>query len=164
MKITNNFSLKELISSDTAKRENISNMPGSREMSNLVSLCNNVLQPLREFMGRPIKINSGYRSPKLNTKIGGSRTSSHMKGEASDIECQDDRLNIKMFKYILENLEFDQCIIYKSVYGRPRFVHVSYSKTENRNQALLKRDGGGYELTNVQSVLKEFDKKWQSGI
>lgn len=160
MKITKNFSLIELISSDTAKRENISNMPGNKEMSNLVELCENVLQPLRNFMGKSIKVNSGYRSPKLNTKIGGSRTSSHMKGEAADIECDNDNFNIKMFKFILENLQFDQCIIYKSKYGRPRFVHVSFSKIENRKQSMLKRDGGGYELINVKSVLKEFDEKW----
>ena len=160
MQITSNFSLKELISSDRAKREGISNMPGDKEIVNLIRLCENVLQPLRDFMGKPIKINSGYRSKELNTKVGGSKTSSHMKGEAADIECDNDELNIKMFKYILENLDFDQCIIYKSVYGRPRFVHVSYAKTENRKQALLKRDGGGYEITNVDLVLKEFDEKW----
>jgi hypothetical protein len=156
MKLSKNFWLSELTNSRTAKLEGIKNNPSSVEIDNLKRLCENVLQPTRDYIGEPININSGFRSKKLNTAIGGSKTSSHMKGEASDIESGNDTNNVEMFCFIADNLDFDQLIIYKSTEGRPRFVHVSYAEGNNRNQTLLKRDGGGYELTNSDAVKEEF--------
>jgi hypothetical protein len=156
MKLSKNFQLSEFTRSQTASKHNIKNEPSQVEIENLRALCLNVLQPLREYIGKPIKINSGYRCEELNKKIGGSKTSSHKKGEASDIECDNDKENVNLFLYIIETLDFDQAIIYKSTKGEPRFVHVSYREGSNRNQAMIKRDGGGYELTDSEKIKKEF--------
>ena len=156
MKLSKNFNLSEFTRSQTASNHGIKNEPSEIEIENLRRLCVNILQPLRDQVGKAIKINSGYRSEELNKKVGGSKTSSHKKGEASDIECDQDRENVNLFLYIIENLDFDQLIIYKSTTGQPRFVHVSYREGSNRNQAMIKRDGGGYELTDAEKIKKEF--------
>ena len=85
MKLSKNFSLEELIKSDTAIRKEINNIPSEDVTSNLQELVDNVLQPIRDRMG-PVVIVSGYRSPQLNTEIGGSKTSDHCLGMAADIE------------------------------------------------------------------------------
>lgn len=156
MKLSNNFTLSELTNSQTAKAKRINNSPNLSHIDNLKRLCENILQPLRDYMGEPIKVNSGFRSKKLNFAIGGSKTSSHMKGEAADIECDNDKKNPEIFLFILQNLDFDQLIIYKSEEGKPRFVHVSYSEGNNRNQAMIKRDAGGYELIDLDGIQAEF--------
>jgi len=159
MQLSKNFRLNEFTRSDTASSRGIKNEPNEVQIDNLKELCLNVLQPLREYLGKPIKVNSGYRSEELNKAIGGSKTSSHKKGEAGDIEVSGDKLNVRAFCYIVDSLEFDQVIIYKAKDGRPRFVHVSFTKGKNRKQAMLKRDGGGYELTDTGKVREEF-KEW----
>ena len=86
MKLSNNFSLKEMTKSQTALRRGIDNEPGEEEQANLQQLCEQVLQKVREHFGKPVTVNSGYRSPELNKAIGGSTTSDHCKGMAADIE------------------------------------------------------------------------------
>lgn len=96
--ITANFTLNELIYSSTADRYDIDNTPGQFEYNNLVKLCKEVLQPIREKYGKPITVNSGYRSPQLNSKLKGSATSQHCKGEAADIDCEN---NERLFNIII---------------------------------------------------------------
>lgn len=99
-----------------------------------MQLVEAVLQPCRDYMGIPIRVNSGYRCPALNTLVGGSKTSDHLRGCAADISCTD---NKKLLDYLTgPYVDFDQLIIYGSLY-RPRFLHVSYrSLSENRHQVL----------------------------
>jgi len=86
MKLSNNFSLSEFTDSNTAERRGIDNSPTAEHIHNMVALCENVLQPLRERIGKSIRVSSGYRSEALNDAIGGSKTSEHSKGMAADIK------------------------------------------------------------------------------
>ena len=86
MKLSNNFSLNELVRSQTAERKSIDNTPSAEHQENLKSLCMNVLQPIRDHFGKVVTVSSGYRSPELCIAIGSRTTSQHAKGEAADFE------------------------------------------------------------------------------
>lgn len=124
MKLTEHFTLEEL----TATSKKIKNIPTEKEISALKKLCENVLEPLRVMYGGAIVVNSGFRSPELNSAIGGSKTSQHVKGEAADLDCNNNRL---LFELIKNNFEFDQLINEKNY----SWIHVSFSD-KNRNQCL----------------------------
>ena len=130
------FTIDELCHSDTAIRLNIPNSPDSKSVRNLVSLIENVLDPLRESFGKPIIVNSGYRSRSLNTIVGGSATSQHLFGQAADITAQDKRDNRILFDMLKHQGNFDQLIWEKGGSLYPDWVHVSYSTISNRRQIL----------------------------
>lgn len=134
MNLTKNFTLQEMYKSTTAIRLGIDNTPSDIAINNLRLLCNNVLQPLRDHMDESIKVNSGYRSPDLNKKIGGSKSSQHCLGQAADISCGERTAEI--YEYIKNNLIFDQIIWEFGDDDNPDWVHVSYSSTKNRKQCL----------------------------
>ena len=79
MNLTANFTLSELVKSDTALRHDMDNTPGETEIENLRQLCEQVLQPVRDYFQKGVKCNSGYRAPAVNQKVGGSPTSDHCK-------------------------------------------------------------------------------------
>lgn len=111
MKLSPNFSLKEMCYSTTAIRNDIENLPNQEQLVCLTSLAWQVLQPIREEMGR-IDVNSGLRSEKLNQLVNGSRTSDHCKGKAADIEANDIEIsNLQLAEWISKNLTFKQCIL-----------------------------------------------------
>lgn len=133
MKLSNNFDLAEFVKSDTATRMGIDNTPAFQEVENIARLVVNVLQPLRNAYGKPITVNSGYRCQALNKAVGGSPTSSHMKGEAADITAGSKEENKVLFELVKKlNLSFDQLIEEKEF----SWVHISYRKGNNRNQIL----------------------------
>jgi hypothetical protein len=137
-KISKHISYKEGIKSNTAMRLNIDNSPGEYHLGNMNAVAINVFEPLREWVGGPIKINSFYRSVALNKAIGGSSRSQHCEGRAMDI---DDtfryKTNAEMYKYIKENLSFDQMIWEFGTDKNPDWVHISYvSEEQNRNRCL----------------------------
>lgn len=142
MKLSNNFSLAEMTRSSTATKKGIDNTPNGAQIENLLILCDNVLQPLRDALG-PIVISSGFRSVKLNTAIGGSSSSQHcaLKGAASDIDLG--LLNAKVFNYIKSNLIWDQLIWEFGSESCPSWVHVSFNEGHNRKQILkaIKQNG-----------------------
>lgn len=121
------FTIKEL--SSTNKR--INNVPNSSVINNLTALVDNVLDAARELYDKPIKINSGYRSPELNKAVGGVSNSQHILGEAADITTGTKEGNKVLFNLIRENLKFDQLIDEKDY----TWLHISY-KQRNRNQIL----------------------------
>lgn len=128
------FTIKELTQSETAQKYNISNIPNKEQEQNLIQLIHNILDPLREAYKKPIIVTSGFRSLELNTKINGSKTSQHIKGQAADIKSKEDTIeeNKKLFKLIQDlNLPFDQLI---DEYNY-NWVHVSFSP-KNRRQIL----------------------------
>jgi uncharacterized protein YcbK (DUF882 family) len=130
MILSKNFTLEELIASPTATELGIDNKPGERETASLRNLCEQVLQPLRDRLGKSIAINSGYRCPALNKAVGGVDTSQHVKGEAADIRVDGIQAR-ELFNHVRDSgMEFDQLILY------PTFVHVSFSKGRNRKQVL----------------------------
>ena len=105
----------------------------------------NIFEPLRKFVGGPIKINSFFRCAELNEAIGGSKISQHCQGRAIDLDDTfGHKTNAEMFNYIKENLNYDQLIWEFGDDNNPDWVHVSYvSETENRNRRLkaYKKDG-----------------------
>lgn len=127
------FTIAELCRSNTADRLGINNRCNQDHVVNLTALVNNVLDPLREWYGKPLTVSSGYRCPELNKAVRGSSTSQHMKGEAADIDTGDRGQYKLLFDYIQKNLPFDQ-LIDESNFS---WVHVSYrADGENRNQVL----------------------------
>jgi len=136
--ISKHISLQEGIKSITAIRLGIDNTPTDDDMDSMVTLAKKIFEPLRSWVGGPIKINSFYRSPDLNTAIGGSPNSQHCKGQAIDIDdIYGYKSNAEMFQYIKKNLDFDQIIWEFGDNNNPNWVHVSYvSPQENRNRCL----------------------------
>ena len=109
--------------------------PLARE--NVKALVREVLDPVREKLGMPIVVNSGYRCERHNKDVGGVKNSQHLRGEAADIHCAD---NERLKQLIIENGKFDQLITY------PTFLHVSYKRTGGNRHQRLKKGGAGYEL------------------
>jgi hypothetical protein len=137
MKLSENFSLAELVKSQTAVRKGINNEPGTAEIENLIHLAKNILQPVREHFGKPVIISSGYRSPELCEAIGSSAKSQHAKGEAADFEIGGVD-NKELAAWISKNTEFDQLILefYDGVDPNSGWVHCSASKEKSRKQLL----------------------------
>jgi len=140
MKLSKYVSLSEVTKSDTATRRGISNEPTPEHLENLKTICTEVFDKIREHFGVPIYISSGYRSAALNKAIGGSSTSDHNLGRALDLD-QDFRsngiTNMDVFKFIKDNLEFDQLIYEFGNSKNPDWVHVGYRKGANRKQILV---------------------------
>ena len=136
MKLTKHFSLEELCKSQTAIRLGIDNLAKDENVIiNLKTICENILEPIRENYGIPFSPNSGYRSPKLNNAVGSSHKSQHLKGQAVDIEIPSID-NYDLAQWIRNNLNFDQLIL-EFYNGQPSsgWVHVSFAE-ENRKQLL----------------------------
>ena len=140
MKLSKYVSLSEVTKSDTATRRGISNEPTEEHLENLKTICTEVFDKVREHFGVPIYISSGYRSAALNKAIKGSSTSDHSLGRALDLD-QDFRsngiTNMDVFKFIKDNLEFDQLIYEFGSSKNPDWVHVGYRKGANRKQILV---------------------------
>ena len=138
-RISEHVSLKEGVKSHTATRLNINNIPCELDLINMKTIAQEVFEPLRKFVGGPIAINSFYRSPKLNSAIGGSTSSQHCSGRALDIDDKYGyKTNAEMFKYIKNNLDYDQLIWEFGDINNPDWVHVSYvSEDVNRRRCLL---------------------------
>ena len=137
MKLTKNFSLEEMYRSDTARRCGIDNKPQTEEVvENLRALCLEVLQPLRDHLGRPVTITSGYRCKELNKRVGGVRNSQHLKGEAADIRVKNREELIEMMKFLMDETQFDQLIWEKA--GATEWVHVSYKRNGNNRGRVFK--------------------------
>jgi zinc D-Ala-D-Ala carboxypeptidase len=137
MNLTKNFTLAEMTKSETALRHGLDNTPGEQEIAALKLLAEKVLQPVRDHFGKGVKVNSGYRSPEVNQKVGGSRTSDHCRGQASDIEIPGVP-NAELAAWIRDNLEFRQLILEFYTPGIPDsgWVHVSYVAEDNKKQVL----------------------------
>lgn len=133
MKLSEHFTLEEL----TVTSVKAENMPNQEQINNLKKLVDNVLEPLRKMYGKPININSGFRSKEVNKAVGGSPTSSHCNGEAADLDCEDNAL---LFSIIREMFTFDQ-VINESNF---KWIHVSFREGNNRNQALKMVNGKYY--------------------
>jgi zinc D-Ala-D-Ala carboxypeptidase len=137
MKLSKNFTMKEFTKSTTATRLGIDNTPEGEHLEAAKELFTHVIQPTREEHGKTT-LTSGYRSPELNTAVGGSSKSQHCKGEACDFEC-DLVDNLEVAHWIKNNLEFDQLIseFYEDDDPSSGWIHASYvSPEKNRKQCL----------------------------
>ena len=137
MKLSDNFSLNELTKSQTAERKGIDNTPGPNPQENLKSLCEMILQPVRDHFGQVVSVSSGYRSQELCVAIGSSTQSQHAKGEAADFEIFGVS-NKELADWINENLDYDQLILeyWKESDPNSGWVHCSYTNGSNRKQYL----------------------------
>lgn len=132
------FSYKEMVYSEVANAYSLSNMPESLEVyKNLDFLMVMILDPIREAVKMPIKVNSGYRCPRLNEIIGGVPNSQHLKGEAADITTDSNLDNQRILRYIQDSgLVFDQVIVYPHY----SFIHISVKRCgQNRCEIIYKR-------------------------
>ena len=154
MKLSKNFSLKELTRSQTADRKGIANNPNEDQIDKLQNLCEMVLQPVRDHFKQVVSVSSGFRSPELCVAIGSSVNSQHAKGEAADFEITGVP-NKQLAAYIYKHLDFDQLIL---EYHNPEeansgWVHCSYKNTNNRKEYLRAFRGPGgktvYEKTHT---------------
>ena len=141
-RISKHISYKEAVGSNYAKQKGIKNKPNEEQVENMKLLAEEVFEPLREWVDAPIKVNSMFRSLELNTALKGSKTSSHMKGEAMDITSMGGKSNLEMFHWIKDNLEFDQLIW--EFGSEPKWLHVSFNKDKNRKQVLVTKKRGVY--------------------
>ena len=135
--LTQNFSLHELTKSETAARHDMENNPGPAEIANLTELAGKVLQPIRDHFQTGVHINSGFRHPDVNAKVGGSKTSDHCKGQAADLEIPG-VANADLAQWVKDNLEFTQLILEFYTPGIPDsgWVHVSYDPNNLKKQVM----------------------------
>lgn len=126
------FTIAELCRSEKADQHGINNKCNKQQAEQLKQLIENVLDPLRELYGKPIKVNSGFRCAELNKLVGGKPTSQHLRGEAADITAGSREENKKLFQLIKEKFPFDQLIDEKNY----AWVHVSFNEKFQRNQIL----------------------------
>jgi zinc D-Ala-D-Ala carboxypeptidase len=156
MRLSKNFSLSEMIKSQTAVRKGIVNIPGEQHTENLRLLCERVLQPIRDHFGKVVTVSSGFRDIILNRHLGSSDSSQHCLGMAADVEIFDIPNN-ELSDWIKENLMFDQLILeYFDPSQGPNsgWVHVSYNPTisMNRKEYLIAFKGENGK-TNYKQVL-----------
>ena len=144
-KISKHISYKEGTYSQTALRRNLDNTPNEEQLKCMKGVAENLFEPLREWVGGPIKINSFFRGEPVNTAIGGSTRSQHMKGQAIDIDDTfGHKTNAEMYHYIKDNLDFDQMIWEFGDDKNPNWVHISWvSHRPNRKKlTIAKRING----------------------
>ena len=145
MRISKHITYAEAIHSNTAKRRRIDNTPNPTQVDTMKLTAEKIFEPLREWVGGPIKVNSFFRSIPLNEAIGGVSSSQHCKGQAIDLDdVYGHKSNAEMYLFIKENCDFDQLIWEFGTDMNPNWIHVSYvSKEENRGRCLkaYKEDG-----------------------
>jgi hypothetical protein len=137
MNLSNSFTLNELTKSQEATRLGIDNTPNEEHILNLKLLCENILQPIRDYYGMPVSVSSGYRSAKLCEAIGSSSKSQHTKGQAADFEIFG-VANKDLADFVVKNLDYDQCILEFWNENEPNsgWVHCSFNSSGNRKQFL----------------------------
>jgi hypothetical protein len=141
MKLSEHLDLSEVIRSESAKRNGISNMPTEAHIANLKLLAEKVFEPIRNHFRCPIHVSSAYRSVELNRAVKGSSSSQHCTGEAIDVDMDgtpNGVTNKMVFDYIKNNLEFDQLIWEFGTDTNPDWVHVSYESTGKQRKQVLK--------------------------
>jgi hypothetical protein len=144
MNLSPNFTLSEMTKSETALRHGMDNTPGDAEIANLKLLAEKVLQPIRDHYKRGVKVNSGFRHPDVNARVGGSRTSDHTRGMAADIEIPG-VANADLAGWIQQNLDYTQLILEFYTPGVPDsgWDHVSYDPANLKKQVLTAMREGG---------------------
>jgi len=126
-RFSKHVSWKEGTHSNTALRRGLDNTPNEDQIKCMKEIAEDLFEPLREWVGGPIKINSFFRGEPVNTAIGGSTRSQHMKGQALDLDDTfGHKTNAEMYHYIKDNLDFDQLIWEFGDDKNPNWIHVSY--------------------------------------
>ena len=149
--ISKHVSDKEGVYSATALRKGLDKTPNAKQLEYMKEIAEKLFEPLRKWVGGPIKINSFFRGKSVNTAIGGAKSSQHMKGQAMDIDDTFDHVtNADMYNYIKNNLDFDQLIWEFGDDDNPNWLHVSYvSKEDNRNRCLRAYKSNNKTVYNI---------------
>jgi len=147
-KISDHITYHEATYSRTGERLNLDNTPNPKQLKCMAEVAENLFEPLRKWVGGPIKVNSFFRGEPVNTAIGGSKHSQHMKGQAIDIDDTfGHKTNAEMYHYIKDNLEFDQMVWeFGGEYpdGNPNWVHISWvSHRPNRKKLTVAKKVNG---------------------
>ena len=139
-KLSENFTLGEFTASETAKKKGINNTPTLADIAHMKELCQNLLQPIRDAWGKPIKVTSGFRCYRLNRALGGSPTSVHPKGWAADIKPASG--SYKEFEEFVVNflkehpeIKFDQCI--RETSGNSKWLHLGYKNVAGKQRMMI---------------------------
>jgi zinc D-Ala-D-Ala carboxypeptidase len=141
MQLSEHFTSHEFEYSNQAIQLGIDNKMGIVHTANATALCLNVLEPIRAQFG-VTTITSGYRSDALNKAVHGAKTSQHNEGKAADVRC-DKISSLGLFKWIIANLKYDQCVYEMDLDKGSVWVHVSWNGTKNRNESLKGIRKGG---------------------
>lgn len=147
------FTIEELCESTTAKKHRIKNVPNEYEKKNLEFLVENLLDPVREYLKKPIYINSGFRSKELNEKVKGSKTSNHNFGYAADCEINGNNIDIARAVLLL-GLDFDELIVEKGSLSNPNWIHLALRRDKPNRKKMLFYNGKNYLRINSNSILK----------
>jgi hypothetical protein len=139
MNLSKHVTRSEFERSDVATKFGIPNSMNEAQLKSAIALCENVFEPIRAKVGKPIRINSGFRSLAVNKRIGGASSSQHCKGEAMDL----DLTSRELFEWIIKNVEYDQAIYEFGDDKNAAWFHISYRKGNNRRQALRAIKVGG---------------------
>ena len=131
--LARHFSLGEMLRSCTADYFGIDNVPTYEQVDNMRALCQEVLEPLRKKFG-VIIISSGFRNERLNQAVGGRPQSQHIRGEAADIHVPSPEQGDKMFRYIRDNLPYDQLLYEHRRRNGCSWIHVSYVRRRRPNR------------------------------
>lgn len=134
--ISKHISYTEAVYSFKASQKGLINVPNDEQLANMKLVAEMCFEPIRLWWNRPLKINSFFRSPEVNKAVNGSPTSDHMKGHSIDFTAGNREDNLKIFNFVKENLIFDQVIAENGNSDGPDWIHISYRKSGNRNQAL----------------------------
>ena len=158
MQFTTHFSLKELTKSQEATRIGLTEQfePNEEIKQNLKTLCEKVLQPLRDALKSPINISSGYRCSKINKNIGGAKISQHVKGQAADLEFYENgkENNFRLAQEVLRSkIIFDQMILEYGTFEKPEWIHISYDSTKTIQRGeILRKDEIGYTKIDAYKI------------
>ena len=135
MLLSPHFTLAEFTRSATAQRHGLENHPTPEVINNLRLLCEHILEPLRQHLGCPVRVTSGYRAPNVNRLVGGVPHSQHQRGQAADIKVSP-TLMPEAYMYIRDHLPYDQLIM------EPGWIHVSYHHGHCRRQEVIINPNG----------------------
>ena len=139
VRLSPHFKLSEFTKSITAERLGISNKPDYEQVLAMRQLCREVLEPLRQYYGKPIRITSGFRCPELNEAVGGVGNSQHQFGEAADLSVPSEQVARQWFQWIVRNTDFDQLLFEHSRRLKNRWLHIScrWDRSRNRHQSFF---------------------------
>ena len=139
IQLSEHFTLSEFTKSITAERLGIDNKPGYEQVLAMRRLCREVLEPLRQHYGKPIRITSGFRCEALNKAVGGVGNSQHMLGEAADLSVPNEDVARDWFHWIVRNTDFDQMLFEHSARLKSRWLHLScrWDRSHNRHMSIF---------------------------
>jgi len=136
--ISKNISWDMAVKSKTAEKHDIENIPNENQIQEMKKLAKNIFEPLQEWAGHPIHVNSFFRSPELCLKLKSKATSQHTKGQAIDIDSLGEKTNADLFNYIKDYLKFDQLIWEFGDDENPDWIHVSFVNEKTNRGNVLK--------------------------